>query len=572
MNKINLLLIDDNPKFCWLSLNDAIQLGFLKNDGYTVSNLRKKIPAIINDAPNDESSHWKDINKYFNLKWLQSPLDVKEFCDLSSEIENRFTSLKLGERGFVPEIICFDYALSDNMDNSYYDCESDRNILSKINPNYLLADFFSSELKEEKTLYRHQDDVPLNYKIESQSSGDNMGCYAGGIVAFMFRNTPCSSVPVTFKTKDKVQGKEAGYFEWLLHNELDEVFDWESRGDDKSWYTIIKIATKNLRKRIKKLIQSRKIIPKYEELLSLSIGENENTGGVFTFTSIYGIRELPLDGLFIEFNNEIRSAKISEWAGEVLEILYHQTQYSLSTDSLKNASLFSKDLWDSYRDTSSVLKRLKISELNYLLSMDDLKFRTELKMTPHESIDELRAEFQSEFDVLSAELGIKPIKKTKDEYTYELELGVDIRNGSYNRIEKRWAALIVMLRLHHHYLSFCFANSDEKTNKHLFLRTEPDEKDYYIALFPIAQTPITTLIHKTDGENFKNSLKRQTCYKGSKDGDFGLELKSILNCISNENGILSSEKHLIRSIAKNEKEFPLYKDENNLPKWLKFNI
>ena len=111
MNKINLLLIDDNPKFCWLKIKNAIELGCIQDNGYSNEQLEKQIPVILNDAPESEGEHWEDIEKHFNLKWLQSPLDVREYYDLSSEIESRFTAPKLGEKGFVPEIICFDYAL-----------------------------------------------------------------------------------------------------------------------------------------------------------------------------------------------------------------------------------------------------------------------------------------------------------------------------------------------------------------------------------------------------------------------------------------------------------------------------
>jgi len=583
MNKINLLLIDDNPKFCWLSLKDAVQLGCLSNNGYTDAQLAKKIPVVINDAPSSEGDHWNALKKHFNLKWLQSPLDVREYYDLSTEIESRFTSAKLGQKGFVPEIICFDYALSDMMDMSYYDYESDREVLSTINPNYALVDFFATELNETKTLHRHLENVPLNYKTDTQANMDNMGCYAGGITAFMFRNHPCSAVPVTFKTKDKVEGKDAGYFEWLLHNEFDQIFDWEERGEEKSWYKIIKIAVENLRKRIMNYIQSRKILPVYNALLKLSVGEFEKDEGVFTFYSIYGERQLPLDGLFIEFDNDTRKDKISKWAQELLDKLYQQKGYSLSTFLLDNAFKFSNELWNRYKDTESVLQRLKISELGYLLSLDNDKLLREIKEKNNSKIvAKVREELHEEYNILTKRFGIRVDKKKikskreingndkeKDEFAYRLEFGYDLRNGNFSTIERRWGVLITLLRLHHHFLKFYFSIPDENISHFTFLKSQPDEKDYYLALFPIAQSPIVTLFHKSDGDNFKNALKRQTCYKNTTEGDYGFELDSIINCIRDKNGILPEEIYLIKSIARDKNEFPYYQDENNLPQWLK---
>lgn len=570
MDKINLLLIDDNPKFCWLKIKNAIALGCIHDAGYSSEQLEKSIPVIINDAPENEGEQWGDIEKYFKLKWLQSPLDVREFFDLSSEIESRFTAPKLGEIGFIPEIVCSDYALTDRMDTSYYDYEQDTVIFSALNPNYQLAEYFNNELKEKKELYRHSKEVILNYKTDAQPNNDNMGCYAGGITAFVFRNHPCSLVPVTFKTKDKVEGKEAGYFEWLLHNEFDEVFDWEDRGEEKSWYKIIKVATNNLRKRIMRHTQSGKILPVYNELLKLSVGEFENETGerVFTFYSIYGKRELPLDALFIEFDSERRSDEVIKWAQELLKKLYEQKWYSLSTEVLSNAFRFSDELWKRYKnETDSVLKRLKISELGYLLALPTEKLAKEIGVTETEDnyFEIVKNEFNEEYEILTKEFGLR--KKGK---TDSLEYGYDLRSGNFTCIERRWGVFITMLRLHHHFLEY-ERDPDKKLSKYANLRAEPQEDDYYLALFPLATSPIVTRIHdKDDGDNFKKALKRRTSLIGdTKDGGKGLEMDSILNCIMDENGILPSEKYLLKSIIKNEKEFPFYAEPLNIPTWLK---
>ncbi len=561
MEPINILLIDDDPVFCMVSIEDAINLGYIQDGKFTKEQLAKKIPVLHNTAPREETQ-WKEFHKYFKLQWLQSPLDVKEFNTLSTEIETRLTPKTLGNFGYVPDIVCSDYALTDKMDFSYYDTPNDNNILSLINPNYILTSFFQKILKEEKKLHRDLSGQSQNYEVEYSPNKDNMGCYAGGITAFRFRNHPCSIIPTTFKTKEKVQGKDAGYFEWLLEDEFDSAYDWQDRGTDKAWHNIIKHGVYQLRKRIEKQTLSQQISPDILAVLNLAAdGGANNKERAIVFHSAYGRKEMPLDGLFIDELPENRTKAIKAWCQGLLNTLLKQKNYSLSGSDnlLMSAFSMSKKLWEEYKNTKQVIDRLKLSELHYLLSLGDKDLARKLKFKEplDRSFIEKKESLESEYKSLSQKFGVN---KGEVKHNY------DMRSGNFSKDERRLGVLITMLRLHHHFVTYS-QNPDELMSSYLGANMEPDEDDYYLALYPNASTPITTRFHASDAQNFKNALKRQTTLTG--DEKEGLEIRSILEKDGTSNDIQPGERYLLNCIAQNEELFPYYQDKKNLPKWIK---
>lgn len=561
MNKINILLIDDNPRFCFHLLEDGIAWDCVPDNNFSAGQHKLKIPLITNDYDGPERERWAGLAKYFQLGWLQSPLDVKEFCNLSSEIERRSGTLKLGEAGFVPDIICFDYALSEMMDVSYYDPVLDKPVLHLVNPNYRMAEFLNTEFGEKNELYRHLNNIPRNYKTHEQSSLDNMGCYAGGVTAFLFRNHPCASIPVTFKTKDSVEGEDAGYFEWLVESEMEDAFNWDDRGEDKAWYRIISDAIGRLRKRIEKQIYAGKVTPVHKELWALA-----NTGtatlkedSILTIHTVYGTKQFPLHGLFIDIEPEERVVFIADWATGIIKSLYTREQYVLTETIIDRAKQFSEKLWSHYSDTEKVLKRLKLSEVGYLLKMSDEELARELNLPDEKTLDTTLIELNSTFKTLAEEFGLAGNYVTNS---------YDIRSEDYSCLERRWAALLTMLKLHHHYLNYSLS-PDPSLPRKLNVSSEPQENDYYLALFPIPSTPLVTKFHKTaDGENFKKTLKRQTSLIEDTDtGKEGLQLEGILKRRM-PGGLLKEEIILLRTFANNVTEFPLYINNANLPIWV----
>ena len=241
MPVIRILLIDDQP-----------------------SNLNSKgIPEVKNDdLKNDQ---FNGIEKYFEVMWLQDINDIKEYRNLCRQAEDNFGSEYLGENGWVPEIVCFDYALKPgkNMYTGFPENIKKSNpniVLNKIlgNKKRLVRDYTDSEKitiktakiqetisnlsSEKKTLFENlsQDNKQIwieNYLIENDKLPfyepeitvgphlrDNMGLYGGALIVSQFRKHPCVGIPTTSKNEKELRGTEAEFFEWLLEEELNYTF------------------------------------------------------------------------------------------------------------------------------------------------------------------------------------------------------------------------------------------------------------------------------------------------------------------------------------------------------------
>src|SRR4051812_33296590 len=90
-DKINILLIDDDPEGLW------------KRDPTT-----RGLPAYpgISSAPGDAI----DRSTLFDVRWIATPEEAREFRDLSRLI-GEHEPAKLQRDGWVPEVVVVDYLL-----------------------------------------------------------------------------------------------------------------------------------------------------------------------------------------------------------------------------------------------------------------------------------------------------------------------------------------------------------------------------------------------------------------------------------------------------------------------------
>ena len=82
-----------------------------------------------------------------------------------------------------------------------------------------------------------------------------------------------------------------------------------------------------LRKRIESQLASGRIMVCYSHLNELS-EKNLPDARVFTFDSDFGSKNLPLDGLFIDCNENVRTGRINKWAGDLLKIYVTKTGFT----------------------------------------------------------------------------------------------------------------------------------------------------------------------------------------------------------------------------------------------------
>ena len=89
-DKIRVLLIDDYPSS--LEIEDEYEG-------------RKCAFPVIYDPRIPE------LESYFELRWIATATEAREFRDLTSAVALR-NPRALDQEGWVPEILCFDYALT----------------------------------------------------------------------------------------------------------------------------------------------------------------------------------------------------------------------------------------------------------------------------------------------------------------------------------------------------------------------------------------------------------------------------------------------------------------------------
>lgn len=352
---ITVLLIEDNPA------QEGIKVADLKSRGIDIGSLGNNI-----DVPgiNFKEDANKELHNLFTLKVLQHPEEIKEYISNCLETEDKEGSVSLGSLvGAVPEIVEFDYKLSDNFKINeegdklqHMKYWSDfKKLREHYNPNFLFGSEQHLEKKENEN-YTEKDFIERINKVKETASGDEawykkdeqqlkddeLGLYAGVEITRLFRNHVCIGIPATFN-KDGVEKLHAfgKFYEWMNEYDLGTMFSREERGK-KDWDSVISAAVKQLRIRIETQIQIGKATPDYSQLCALAEG-NISDERIFSFKTIYGKRDLPLDGLFIDVTDPTeRNTKITEWASGILNIL------PVENAIIKKARETAKTLWDTY--------------------------------------------------------------------------------------------------------------------------------------------------------------------------------------------------------------------------------
>jgi len=536
---IIILWIEDNP------LQNSLT-GKLVNErnGYEVfdkSFYETPIPVIYfeGDLKNDF--------KYFDLKILQHPEEIKEYITMCLHIEDNEGPKALGSvPGIVPEVIVFDYKLSENIeinrDNKNIKYRNPNEATRKyVNPNFLLQEKFKEQLAQIKL---HLEDGDLNeyslgdfikrindnQELDSQVlakdtielAEDDLGLYSGIEITRLYRNYPCVGVPATFNKADKDRLHAfSKYYEWLNEYDLGSMFSRSERGS-KEWESVIKDGTYQLRQRIKVLIQSLKIVPSLSQLIELAGGDIPER--IFSYVSIYGERVLPLDGLFIDVAKDKRIKAISEFAKECLNLNLKNANAGLTKDVLDSAIKFCNDLLEQYDRKDKFLERIRFSQL---IQKGKNGILTRVQ--------------QIELDAIYTKHGM-----TKSDTEYKDSFDLRDYKGANSNLVKRYSALFAMVNLYHRFVKFKKNNAGKREYEGKpYLFTQPEKMDYLLVLYPRPADPLVIPLHgKSDGHD--NDLKRTT--KRITTDDAGILINSVLYNME-KNGITKGERILLQSYA-----------------------
>lgn len=534
---IRVILIDDQPKTL-IGVND--------------------FPEVTNDSDNGDE-RFVDIEKYFKVKWLQNMNDIKEYRNLCHEVEDIYGTTFIGDKGWVPEIVCFDYALSPGKNENTGMPEH----IKQSNPNLLLIEYSEkfkrlarsysdkekNEIKAPKIrkaiehlLLNNPDFNDLNnteklkqaeeflkenrllpfYEpiVRSLNGKDNMGCFGGGLIVSQFRKHPCVGIPTTSKESASIEGSEAEFFEWLIEDDLNNTFFHGVK--TQKWTMLLPKAVENLRIKIKSLVSGNKITLAFGQLMQLAngkISENDNEQ-IFTFYSDFGKHSLPLKGLFIDVAIENRNVEIKNFCSELLNQLIKNTKAGMSVSILRNAYDFADTLINEYKNEEKFFDRINYSFL---------KQRLELGL--------ISAKQEKEFDKLLKKYFMTGLEdRYKDCF--------DIRSKDFGKddsITKRYTVLFTMLNIYKIFQDFKLENAEKNEFKNqTYLFNEPEEYDYLLGIFPRAETPPVLHIH--------NSKNKGTFDKALKDR-VQFILSDVLKA-KNENGVIKEEeKILLQSYA-----------------------
>lgn len=382
---INVLWIEDNP------LWKRIPCSNLKSENgeqiFESSLDDHFIPAI------EFTDELEGYEKFFNLNVLQHPEEIKEYLTLCLKVEDTLGAHSLGAvEGIVPELVVFDYKLSENIKINRSGADVFSMSYSKptepirkyINPNFAIIKNFKVELNDFKL---HLEDPKNNgydqnefirrinspdklteseiEEIKSKIKDDEFGLYGGIEIVKHFRQHICVGIPATANKADKkLLHPLSRHYEWLNENDLSTALDREER-DNKTWNAILKDSVKQLRKRIISLVQSNKIVPQLTELLQLGSGII-SAEKVFSFSSAYGMRHLPLEGLFMDTLTNILTI-LPEELQKYLEI----TKKSMNELSVYEGNLSGKkEIAGAKKNTNELGKLITQIEENRKRQLD----------------------------------------------------------------------------------------------------------------------------------------------------------------------------------------------------------
>jgi hypothetical protein len=341
---ITILWIEDNP-------------GLSDKEKVVIDSEEFEIPSLKTLDDNKEN---------FSLKILQHPEEIKEYLSMCNKVAEKEGTFKLAEiDGVVPDIVVFDYMLSENFNTSGKHCISYAKGFKPVrvlfNPVYNLKEEFKETLFKDYELFPERS---RNYKTEfffrsingqltdednavveqdvQSTVNDEFGLFAGISVVRFFKDYVTCGLPATFNKKDRnTLQPTAKFYEWLNGYDLENALQRENKGK-KDWKSILVDGVQLLRKRIETQIQTGKATPDYSLLNALAEGNISNER-IFSFETIYGKRDLPLDGLFIDVaRKDEQNKKINEWAKELLNKL------PLTNAVIKKSNETATTLWNTY--------------------------------------------------------------------------------------------------------------------------------------------------------------------------------------------------------------------------------
>jgi len=394
------------------------------------------------------------LSDHFDAKWISTLEECREYIDSHWELARKFPTELGGERGWIPDIIIFDYSMTGDTRTL-----QQRN-LSRHSPLNILRSLTAS----------HGITIAASGQAPSCGRGspfDTNGCYAGGIAYLLMQDHPCGVCPFTMQDND--EAKDADLFEWLLTNIGHNQFR-NKKGKEYNWYKLIASSIPTLRSQISHLIFSEQVHFSLEQVGNLcrkNFGEE-----ILTIYDRYGQHDYPLDALFIDIQSSYRHDFITWWARKLMTCLFEKlkgsrvetTPINLEPSAEEEGGLVRQieatvpdpltefrtaeeivnSLWRFYQtkptDLPPTLQKLGCSEIPLL------RFRINNYLQRDYDPEEREI-----FDALMEYFGIEDQPKKKGEHNWVCTASHRVYGfdscDNYLPQARRWAALLMIIKL-----------------------------------------------------------------------------------------------------------------------------
>lgn len=523
-DKIRILLIDDEPQ----NLCDEPIWEY----------------PMVMDTPGS-SLKFSDV---LEVRFLTTTEEAREFRDRSLLLAHSKPET-FSRAGWIPEIVVADYMLTGNpLPLEMRHPER----FETLSPLHALRKHTSDQLSEAATRMKFKGErIPQDH--------ESYGCFAAGLICNTFSEHPCGLVTRTKRTPGDLEGTYVGYFQWLMANQIANWLQPELP-IPREWRDVLRVAMPRLRARILELARQRLIAISLRDLMELeSNGEHET----LTIESCYGVRRLPVTGLLCdEFPDADRVAtEAKDWAGQVLEAL---VQPCFSRDDTAAHGGFP----DAREDLKSAVELAERIWSNGYLNEARMKQRFELatlwnQREEGEQYDEIRLRQL----IVSFQLKQGDPSSIDLDAVKEIEDFVEIRTDGFSGLSKRWAALMIIVRLMqwiHEAREVARESDSEMLHKAGFF-DGVCAKDVYLALFPISKGPIG-LRHQgkssaaslagawgAELQRLNDARLPQLHFGSKKDKNLGLLVEDVLNgedwLDGGPKGMTPAERFLLQCFA-----------------------
>ena len=294
-------------------------------------------------------------------------------------------------------------------------------------------------------------------QVTAAETVDFDGFLIGSIYAAHFRLHPVGMVATTY------QSKRMGTTVRQLENTLMMCYDVDIdfAGKKRTWKNILEAGVRRLRSRIERLYGDGHIVVSTRDLLALADDPDHE---MLTIQSRFGVRRLPVQGLFIDVSEGNRTDAIQAWANELLS-------HVVSREDIREAEELADAVWTAYNDDELVQKRERLSAM--------LADGAEC-----EELDELKKFFDTSATACR-------------------DRCCTLFSGNYSSQVRRWAALLIVLRLLRRIIL-----AKKAFEGHIREAVGGDSSvsdidtpvltadDVYLALFPVTAKPLVLKWHR----------------------------------------------------------------------------